>query len=111
MMQDSVVARIAGLRATPTPALRDMWRDLFDSDPPRYNRRFLESPLACRIQELAYGDFNPKTIKRLEALGEQLDAGNITVPRARRRPADCRYATDPGIPKRRAQRDGTGGRF
>ena len=37
----------------------------------RYNRRFLESRLAYRIQELAYGGLKPETIRRLEALGEQ----------------------------------------
>jgi hypothetical protein len=83
MMTDSVVARIAALRTTPTPELRDMWRDLFDSDPPRYNRRFLESRLAYRIQELAYGGLKPETIKRLQALGEQLDGGKIDVRRQR----------------------------
>ena len=86
-MTDSVVARIAALRTTPTPDLRDMWRELFDSDPPRYNRRFLESRLAYRIQELAYGGLKPETIKRLEALGEQLDGGKIDV---RRQHADNR---------------------
>jgi len=83
MMADSVVARIAALKTTPTPELRAMWRDLFDSDPPRYNRRFLESRLAYRIQELAYGGLKPETIKRLEALGEQLDGGKIDVRRQR----------------------------
>ena len=36
-----------------------------------------------RIQELAYGGLKPETIKRLEALGEQLDGGNITTRRIR----------------------------
>ena len=46
---------------------------LFATEPPPYNRRFLESRLAYRIQELAYGGLKPETRKRLEALGEQLD--------------------------------------
>jgi len=83
MMADSVLARLAALKTTTTPDLRDMWRDLFDSDPPRYNRRFLESRLAYRIQELEYGGLKPETIKRLEALGEQLDGGKIDVRRQR----------------------------
>ena len=48
-MTDSVIGRIAALKTTPTLDLRAMWRDLFDSEPPRYNRRFLESRLAYRI--------------------------------------------------------------
>jgi len=54
---------------------------------PRYNRRFLESRLAYRIQELEYGGLKPATIARLEALGEQLDGGKAVV---RRRRADDR---------------------
>src|SRR5215218_5174491 len=52
-------------------------------EPPPYNRRFLESRLAYRIQELAYGGLKKETIERLEALGEQLDGGNIVVRRTR----------------------------
>ncbi len=32
--------------------------------------------MAYRIQELAYGGLKPETVKRLEALGEQLDGGD-----------------------------------
>ncbi|MCA3450407.1 MAG: DUF2924 domain-containing protein, partial [Rhodobacter sp.] len=48
-----------------------------------YNRRFLERRLGYRIQELAYGGLKPETIARLEALGEQIDGGNITLRRIR----------------------------
>ena len=82
-MTDGVLARLAALKTTPTPELRRQWRELFDTDPPLYNRRFLESRLAYRIQELAYGGLKPETIKRLEALGEQLDGGDIAVRKRR----------------------------
>jgi hypothetical protein len=71
-MTDSVLARLAALKATPTPVLKQQWRDLFDSEPPVYNRRYLERRLAYRIQELAYGGLKPETVERLEALGEEL---------------------------------------
>ncbi|MCA0871450.1 DUF2924 domain-containing protein [Seohaeicola saemankumensis] len=71
---DPIPARLAALKTTPTSELKAQWRDLFDSEPPPFNRRYLESRLAYRIQELAYGDLKPETVKRLEALGEQLDA-------------------------------------
>src|SRR4051794_27847224 len=86
-MTDTVLARIAALKTMATPALKQKWRELFDTEPPPYNRRFLESRLAYRIQELAYGGLKPETIERLGALGEQLDGGNITV---RKAPADSR---------------------
>ena len=86
-MTDTIVARIAALKATPTPDLRTMWRDLFETEPPRQNRRFLESRLAYRIQELEYGELKATIVDRLEALGEELDGGNAEV---RKRRADDR---------------------
>jgi Protein of unknown function (DUF2924) len=78
-----VLGRLAALKAAATPALRQQWRELFGAEPPAYNRRFLESRLAYRIQELAYGGLKPETIARLEALGEKLDGGKISVRRMR----------------------------
>ena len=80
---DTVLAQIAALKTTPTPALKERWRQLFDSPPPTYNRKFLESRLAYRIQELAYGGLKPETVRRLEALGEQLDGGKVEVRKVR----------------------------
>jgi hypothetical protein len=78
-----VLGRLAALRTTPTPDLKQQWRELFGTEPPPYNRRFLESRLAYRIQELAYGGLKPETLARLAALGEQLDGGKVTVRRMR----------------------------
>jgi hypothetical protein len=80
---ESIPARLAALKSTPTPELKRMWRDLFESEPPAFNRRYLESRLAYRIQELAFGGLKPETVKRLEEMGEQLDGGNITLRRIR----------------------------
>ena len=73
---DPIPARLAALKTTPTPDLKQQWRDLFASEPPPFNRRYLESRLAYRIQELAYGGLKPETIRRLERLGEELDGGD-----------------------------------
>jgi hypothetical protein len=82
MMADgTVLARLAALKMAPTPMLKQQWRDLFETEPPPYNRRFLESRLAYRIQELAYGGLKPETIERLEALSEQLAAGKSPTQR------------------------------
>ena len=79
-MTDTVLARLAALKTTPTPELRKQWRDLFDTDPPLYNRRNLEGRLAYRIQELAYGGLKPETVRFLEDLGEQLASGKkVTI--------------------------------
>jgi len=82
-LTDTVLARVAALKTTPTLVLKEQWRELFGKEPPPYNRRFLESRLAYRIQELTYGGLKKETIERLQALGEQLDGGNIVVRRTR----------------------------
>ena len=73
---DPIPARLAALKTTPTPELKAQWRELFDTEPPPFNRRYLESRLAYRIQELAYGGLKPETVKRLEQMGEDLDGGD-----------------------------------
>ena len=80
---DRIPARLAALKTTSTPDLKNLWRELFESEPPAFNRRYLESRLAYRIQDLAYGGLKPETVERLETLGEQLDGGNITLRRIR----------------------------
>jgi hypothetical protein len=82
-MTDTIVARLAALKTTPTPDLRNLWQDLFETEPPRQNRRFLESRLAYRIQELEYGALKPTIVERLEALGDELDGGNVKVRKRR----------------------------
>ncbi len=80
---DPIPARLAALKTTPTPDLKQQWRDLFDSEPPPFNRRYLESRLAYRIQELTYGGLKPETVRRLERLGEELDGGDRKKSRVR----------------------------
>ncbi|NGQ92914.1 DUF2924 domain-containing protein [Rhodobacter sp. HX-7-19] len=72
---DPIPARLAALKTAPVTALKQQWRDLFGSEPPPFNRRYLESRLAYRIQELAYGGLKPETVRRLEELGEELYGG------------------------------------
>jgi Protein of unknown function (DUF2924) len=79
----SLLAQIAALKTASTPDLKAQWRDLFGTEPPPYSRRFLESRLSYRIQELACGGLRPETAARLEALGEQLDGGKPEVRRVR----------------------------
>jgi len=86
-MTDPVLAQLTALKTTPTPELREQWRLLFNSEPPPFNRQYIESRLAYRIQELAYGGLKPETVRRLEKLGEELDGGRVSV---RKRPANDR---------------------
>jgi Protein of unknown function (DUF2924) len=72
-MTDTVLTQLAALKDAPASVLKIKWRALFDSEPPPYNRRFLESRLAYRIQELAYGGLKPATVERLRVLAKQYD--------------------------------------
>ncbi|SDE80120.1 DUF2924 domain-containing protein [Ruegeria marina] len=80
---DPIPVRLAALKTAKTSELKAQWRDLFDSEPPPFNRRYLESRLAYRIQELTYGGLKPETILRLERLGEELDGGDRKKSRMR----------------------------
>jgi len=86
-MADTVLAQLAALKSAPIGMLKQKWRDLFEREPPPYNRRFLEHRLAYRIQELAYGGLRAETIERLRDLAEELDGGD---PARRRRPTKDR---------------------
>ena len=72
-MTDPVLAQLAALKTAPIADLKARWRELFDTEPPPYNRRFLEHRLGYRIQELAYGGLKPATIERLDALADEFD--------------------------------------
>ena len=65
-----VLGRLAALQTLPTADLKQQWRELFGKEPPPFNRRYLQSRLGYRIQELAYGGLKPEARTRLEALGE-----------------------------------------
>ncbi len=83
ILSADVLGRLAALKAMPTPDLKRQWRELFGTEPPPFNRPYLQSRLAYRIQALAFGGLEPETRARLEALGEQLDGGNIVLRRVR----------------------------
>mgnify|MGYP002682651490 CR=1 FL=1 len=70
---DPILARLAALKTATTPDLKKQWRALFASQPPPFTRRFLESRLAYRIQDLPYGGFKAENIRRLEQLAEAAD--------------------------------------
>jgi hypothetical protein len=72
-MTDSIAAQVAALPKTPTPQLKQMWRELFDREPPGFSRNYLISRLAYRVQELAFGGLKPVTRAKLDALADALD--------------------------------------
>lgn len=85
-LTDTIPARLAASRSTPTPALREEWRGLFDGEPPPVNRRHLEGRIAYRIQEPAVAGLKRETNRPLERPGEELDGGDPAKQSIR---ADC----------------------
>jgi hypothetical protein len=81
--REQVLGRLAALQTATAEELRQQWWMLFGKPPPGFNRTYLVSRLTYRIQELSYGGLKPETRARLEALGEQLDGGNIVLRRIR----------------------------
>jgi Protein of unknown function (DUF2924) len=82
-MKESVLGQLAALKGAPASALKARWRELFDIEPPAYNRRFLESRLAYRIQELAYGGLSRETLERLNATAKQYATKDAAERKAR----------------------------
>jgi hypothetical protein len=97
-MPEGVLAQIAALSSAPAGALKARWRELFDSEPPPYNRRFLESRLAYRLQEMAYGGLSADVHRRLKAAAGDLPAkGSKFNKRLAGDKADFRHSADPRL--------------
>ena len=100
-MTDSIAAQVAALPKKPTPELKQMWRELFDREPPGFSRNYLISRLAYRIQELAYGGLKPATRAKLDALADASRPEGR--PEAHRRRAGGRHAAHPRVARYRTR--------
>jgi hypothetical protein len=72
-MNDSVLAQLAALPEKTPAELKQLWRDLYDREPPSGNKPFLVKRLAYRIQELAYGGLSARAEAKLAVLIEEED--------------------------------------
>ena len=86
-MSDGVLRQLAALKGAPASTLKARWRELFAGEPPPYNRRFLESRLAYRLQELVYGGLSADTQRRLKAAADELP---VKGTQSRKRPVGDR---------------------
>jgi hypothetical protein len=82
-VNDTVLSQLAALKGASALVLKAKWRELFEGEPPQYNRRFLESRLAYRIQELAYGGLSRQTLERLQAMAKQYASRDAAERKAR----------------------------
>jgi hypothetical protein len=76
-MTEAVLGQLAALKTAPIGALKQKWRALFGREAPPYNRRFLESRLAYRIQELAYGGLSSEAQQRLDAIADEFEGKTV----------------------------------
>ncbi len=65
----SVSAQLAELSALPMPALWQLWDKYFPRRPQNPNRNFIESRVAYKLQEAAFGGLSPETRQRLINIG------------------------------------------
>lgn len=68
--QASIAARIAQLPDLPMDNLWALWDEHFDERPGNHHRTWLESRLAYKIQERAFGGLKSSTRRKLEQIGE-----------------------------------------
>lgn len=74
-MTDTVLKQITALSAMDIATLKATWRDLYKTEPPKFNRAYIERRLAYRIQEIAYGGLSHETKAKLTQMRRQMEAG------------------------------------
>lgn len=66
----TIAARIAQLPHLPMENLWALWDQYFDARPKHHHRTWLESRLAYKIQECAFGGLKPTLRRKLEQIGD-----------------------------------------
>jgi len=85
--QASAAAQVAALGTLPMSDIWSLWDRYFDQRPDYPNRVYVESRLAYKIQEDAFGGLAAATRRRLEAIGAQQ-----SKIQARAKPRDLAFA-------------------
>ena len=71
-MTNMVGSQLHSLSTLAMPEFWELWDKHFRDRPKHPHRKQLESRLAYRLQEIAYGGLSPKTRNLLEDIGERL---------------------------------------
>lgn len=72
----NVTVRIAQLPNLPMQDLWSLWDELFDQRPGHHNRTYLESRIAYKLQERAFGGLTISARRRLEKIGKTGEVPN-----------------------------------
>jgi hypothetical protein len=71
--QSELLHKIAELADLTSQRLREEWRRLYRSQPPRLSRDLLIRAIAYRMQELAFGGPSKATLRKLQSLAKDLE--------------------------------------
>lgn len=74
--QTNVAAQIAQLSVIPMQNLWALWDEFFDLRPGHHNRPYLESRIAYKLQERAFGGLPHSTRRKLEKIGQTGEVPN-----------------------------------
>ena len=85
-MEATILQELTELSQMPLASLRERWRSLYGTEPPKYKRQYLIKRLAYRIQELAYGGLSKQAKSELEQIAEQNDNQRQNARTQRRKP-------------------------
>ena len=72
-LDQTVLSRLAALKAKSVKELKAEWETLMGSSAPNNSRAFLEGRLAYRIQELTYGGPDRETRRMLDLLADEVE--------------------------------------
>ncbi|MGE0109264.1 MAG: DUF2924 domain-containing protein [Bdellovibrionales bacterium] len=72
VVNNEVLIKITALKTMPIGQLKKLWKELYRADAPEFNRNYLVSRLAYRIQELAWGGDVDILEKRMAARAKSL---------------------------------------
>ena len=88
---ESILKQLTELEDLSTDKLKARWWELYASDPPRFNRRFLIKGLSYRIQEIAYGGIPDTVRSRMDRLldDEGYDELGVKSRPKKRKPGDA----------------------
>ncbi len=70
-MHDNIIAQLKALQDKPAPDLKRLWKELYGTEPPPFNKVYYLKRLSYRIQELTYGVDSRPLEKRLETYARQ----------------------------------------
>ena len=73
--KQSVEKEVLSLGNKTLVELREMWKRLFNSNPPPHAKKILIPHIAYKLQEIAYGGLSEKSIKQIDNLADQMRQG------------------------------------